>query len=57
MPLKYTVTGTPLSELQKQSKTGLDNVYDIKQFALVAQDRSLLHSELEKITNNDETRL
>lgn len=44
----YRITGTPLSELQKQSKTGLDNVYDIKQFALVAQDRSLLHQRIEK---------
>ena len=44
----YRITGTPLSELQKQSKTGLDNVYDIKQFALVAQDRRLLHQRIEK---------
>lgn len=44
----YRITGTPLSELQKQSKTGLDNVYDIKQFALVAKDRSLLHQRIEK---------
>ena len=34
--------------MQKQSKTGLDNVYDIKQFALVAQDRRLLHQRIEK---------
>lgn len=44
----YRITGTPLSELQKQSKTGLDNVYDIKQFALVAEDRRLLQQRIEK---------
>lgn len=44
----YRVTGIPLSELQKKSQDGVQEAYDIKQFALMPEDRKLLHHRIEK---------
>ena len=44
----YRLTGIPLSELQKKSQDGVEVAYDIKQFALMPEDRKLLHHRIEK---------
>lgn len=44
----YRITGIPLSELQKQPQAGVEVDYDINQFALIPQDRKLLHQRIEK---------
>ena len=43
----YRITGKPLSELQKQSQSGMEDVFDIKQFALIPNNRELLHQRIE----------
>lgn len=43
----YKITGTPMSELQSQSDGGIDDEYDVRQYALVMQDRALLHQRIE----------
>jgi tRNA dimethylallyltransferase len=44
----YRITGTPLSELQSQSEGGIENDYDVRQYALVVQNRALLHQRIEQ---------
>ena len=44
----YKITGTPLSELQNQSDGGIENDYDVRQYALVMQNRALLHQRIEQ---------
>ena len=44
----YRITGKPLSELQKQSQSGVEDVFDIQQFALIPEDRELLHRRIEE---------
>ncbi len=44
----YRLTGIPLSELQKKSQDGVEDAYNIKQFALMPEDRKLLHHRIEK---------
>ena len=44
----YRLTGIPLSELQKKSQDGVEVAYNIKQFALMPEDRKLLHHRIEK---------
>ena len=44
----YKITGTPLSELQNQSASGIEDQYDVRQYALVIQNRALLHQRIEK---------
>ena len=43
----YQITGTPLSELQSQSGGGIQELYDVRQYALTMQDRALLHQRIE----------
>ena len=44
----YKITGTPLSELQSHSDGGIENDYDVRQYALVMQNRALLHQRIEQ---------
>ena len=44
----YKITGTPLSELQSQSLGGIEQDYDVRQYALVMQNRALLHQRIEQ---------
>jgi tRNA dimethylallyltransferase len=44
----YKITGTPLSELQSQSQGGIEQDYDLRQYALVMQNRALLHQRIEQ---------
>ena len=44
----YRITGTPLSELQSQSEGGIEDNYDVRQYALVVQNRALLHQRIEQ---------
>jgi len=44
----YKITGTPLSELQSQSQGGIEQDYDVRQYALVLQNRALLHQRIEQ---------
>ena len=44
----YKITGTPLSELQNQSDGGIQNDYDVHQYALVMQNRAFLHQRIEE---------
>ena len=44
----YKITGTPLSELQNQSEGGIEDQYDVRQYALVMQNRALLHQRIEQ---------
>ena len=44
----YKITGTPLSELQSQSRGGIEQDYDVRQYALVMQNRALLHQRIEQ---------
>jgi tRNA dimethylallyltransferase len=44
----YKITGTPLSELQSQSQGGIEQDYDVRQYALVMQNRALLHKRIEQ---------
>ena len=43
----YKITGTPMSELQSQSDGGIEDEYDVRQYALVMQNRALLHQRIE----------
>ena len=43
----YRITGVPMSSLQGNSTGGLGDSYDIVQFSLLPQNRSLLHSRIE----------
>jgi tRNA dimethylallyltransferase len=43
----YRITGVPMSSLQGNSTGGLADSYDIVQFSLLPQNRSLLHSRIE----------
>ncbi len=44
----YKITGLPLSELQNQSNGGIKDHYDVRQYALVMQNRALLHQRIEQ---------
>lgn len=44
----YKITGTPLSELQNQSEGGIEDYYDVRQYSLVMQNRTLLHQRIEQ---------
>ena len=44
----YKITGTPLSELQSQSQGGIEDDYEVRQYALVMQNRALLHQRIEQ---------
>ena len=44
----YKITGTPLSKLQSQSQGGIEQDYDVRQYALVLQNRALLHQRIEQ---------
>ena len=44
----YKITGTPLSELQSQSEGGIEDDYEVRQYALVMQNRALLHQRIEQ---------
>lgn len=43
----YRITGKALSELQNQTQIGIESLYDIKQFALIPNDRHRLHQKIE----------
>jgi len=43
----YRISGVPMSSLQCNSTGGLGDSYDIVQFSLLPQNRSLLHSRIE----------
>jgi tRNA dimethylallyltransferase len=44
----YKITGTPLSELQRQSEGGIEDSYEVRQYALVMENRALLHQRIEQ---------
>ncbi|MDG1694712.1 MAG: tRNA (adenosine(37)-N6)-dimethylallyltransferase MiaA [Porticoccaceae bacterium] len=44
----YKITGLPLSALQSQSSGGIEDHYDVRQYALVMQNRALLHQRIEQ---------
>lgn len=44
----FMITGTPLSELQSHSEGGIEDCYDVRQYALVVQNRTLLHQRIEQ---------
>jgi tRNA dimethylallyltransferase len=44
----YKITGIPLSELQSQSQGGIEQDYDVRQYALVMQNKALLHQRIEQ---------
>ena len=44
----YRITGVSLSDLQQQSKGGIENTYDVQQYALIPQNRALLHQRIEQ---------
>jgi tRNA dimethylallyltransferase len=48
----YRITGVPLSELQTTSQGGIKNKYDVHQFALMPNDRKLLHDRIKKRFKN-----
>lgn len=43
----YQLTGRPLSELQASTAGGIQEHYDIRQFALIPNNRQLLHKRIE----------
>ena len=44
----YKITGVALSELQMTSQGGIKNKYNVYQFALMANDRKLLHHRIQQ---------
>ena len=44
----YRITGTALSALQTKSQGGIQAIYDIRQFALIPEDRQLLNQRIEQ---------
>ena len=44
----YRITGVSLSDLQQQSEGGIEDTYDVQQFALIPQNRALLHQRIEQ---------
>ena len=44
----YRITGTALSILQTKSQGGIEDIYDIRQFALIPEDRQLLNQRIEQ---------
>lgn len=44
----YKITGTPLSELHSQSEGGIEDCYEVRQYALIMQNRALLHQRIEQ---------
>lgn len=44
----YRITGVSLSDLQQQSEGGIEDIYDVQQYALIPQNRALLHQRIEQ---------
>ena len=44
----YRITGVSLSDLQQQSEGGIEDTYDVQQYALIPQNRALLHQRIEQ---------
>jgi tRNA dimethylallyltransferase len=44
----YRLTGRPLSELQASTEDSIERHYDIRQFALMPNNRQLLHKRIER---------
>jgi len=44
----YRITGVPLSELQMKLQGGIQDDFDIRQFALIPRNRALLHQRIEQ---------
>jgi len=44
----YKITGTALSELQNKSQGGIKSDYDVRQFALIPNNRELIHQRIEQ---------
>jgi tRNA dimethylallyltransferase len=44
----YKITGVSLSDLQQQSEGGIEATCDVKQYALIPQNRALLHQRIEQ---------
>ena len=44
----YRITGVSLSDLQQQSEGGIEDIYDVRQYALIPQNRALLHQRIEQ---------
>jgi tRNA dimethylallyltransferase len=44
----YRITGVSLSDLQQQSEGGIEDVFEVKQYALIPQNRALLHQRIEQ---------
>ena len=44
----YRITGVSLSDLQQQSEGGIEEVFEVKQYALIPQNRELLHQRIEQ---------
>ena len=47
----YKITGVSLSDLQQQSEGGIKDTYDVQQYALIPQNRALLHQRIEQRFN------
>jgi tRNA dimethylallyltransferase len=44
----YRISGVSLSDLQQQSEGGIERTYDVQQYALIPQNRALLHQRIEQ---------
>ena len=44
----YRITGVSLSDLQQQSEGGIEDICDVQQYALIPQNRALLHQRIEQ---------
>jgi tRNA dimethylallyltransferase len=44
----FRITGISLSDLQQQSEGGLEDIFDVQQYALIPQNRALLHQRIEQ---------
>jgi len=44
----YRITGVALSELQMKSQGGIQDDFDVRQFALIPHNRTLLHQRIEQ---------
>jgi tRNA dimethylallyltransferase len=44
----YRITGVSLSDLQQRSEGGIVDTYDVQQYALIPQNRALLHQRIEQ---------
>jgi tRNA dimethylallyltransferase len=44
----FRITGISLSDLQQQSEGGIEDIFDVQQYALIPQNRALLHQRIEQ---------